>query len=123
MSNETLSSNEKRKFDLTDRTARFGETVIILAGGIKETTITRPLISQLVRSATSIGANYMEADCAESKRDFVHKISIAKKESKETMHWLHMISVAIPEYKERCLELRGEAKELMLIFAAITRGK
>ena len=77
------------------------------------------MINQLVRSATSIGANYMEADCAESKKDFIHKIGICKKESKETTHWLHMMAVANPERSGDCRVLWKEAHELTLIFSAI----
>ncbi len=61
----------------------------------------------------------MEADGAESKKDFRHKIGICKKESKETMHWLRMIAKASPEHKERADILQQEAYELMLIFSAI----
>lgn len=62
------------------------------AKSLPETSVNRPLISQLVRAGTSIGANYMEADAAESKKDFQHKIGLCKKEAKETMHWLRMIA-------------------------------
>jgi four helix bundle protein len=61
----------------------------------------------------------MEADCAESKKDFVHKIGICKKEAKETTHWLNMIAVANPDKAPRCRELWKEAHELTLIFSAI----
>jgi len=108
------------KFDLEERTAKFGENVIRFSKNIPKTTVSIPLISQLVRSATSIGANYMEADCAESKKDFRHKISICKKESKETMHWFRMILGVIPENMiEECKEYKQEAKELTLIFSKI----
>jgi four helix bundle protein len=65
----------------------------------------------------------MEADCAESKKDFIHKIGICKKEVKETMHWLHMVAVANPDKKEDCRKLWQEAHELTLIFSAINRKK
>ncbi len=74
----------ERKYDLEERTALFGESVIKLCKIIKQDNITAPIINQLVRSATSIGANYMEANGASSKRDFVNKIFICKKESQET---------------------------------------
>jgi len=68
------------------RTGKFGEDIIDFCNTLLSTPINRPLISQIVRSGTSVGANYCEADCAESKKDFQHKIAICKKESKETMH-------------------------------------
>jgi len=68
-----------RQFDLEERTASFGEAVIRFAQTIRETAVTRPLVNQLVRAATSVGANYCEANDAESKSDFRHKIGICRK--------------------------------------------
>lgn len=116
--------NPKPKlFNLEERTAQFGQDFIEFAKKIPENTINRPLISQGVRSSTSIGANYMEADAAESKQDFNHKISISKKEAKETMHWTRMIAVANPELASECRRLWKEAHELCLIFSAILKKK
>jgi four helix bundle protein len=109
-----------KRFDLEERTAKFGEDVIRFAKKIKETAIAKPLITQLVKSGTSIGANYCEADDAESKKDFKHKIGICKKEARETKHWLRMIAVAVPELKVEARILWQEAKELNLIFNSIT---
>jgi len=86
-----------KKYDLEQRTAEFGSAVIKFCKSIPQDVITRPLISQLIRSATSTVANYMEANGASSKKDFKNKIHICKKESQESKHWLHMISVACPE--------------------------
>jgi four helix bundle protein len=77
-----------------------------------------PLITQLIKCATSIGANYAEADDAESKDDFHHKIGICKKESREAKHF-RMIAIALPELKEEARVLWKEAKELNLIFNTI----
>jgi four helix bundle protein len=73
----------------------------------------------LVRSGTSVGANYCEADDAESRADFKHKIGICKKESRETQHWLKMIISAEPKLKEKSKSLIQESQELNLIFNAI----
>lgn len=113
-------SNSK-KFDLEERTALFGENVIKLLKSVPHNDITRPLINQLVKSATSVGANYSEADDAESKLDFKHKIGICKKESRESKHFLRMVKVALSEYEEQLNTLWQEAKELNLIFNAIYR--
>ncbi len=123
MTNQCQNSNGKRNYDLAERTSNFGAEIIVFTKTIKENNINRPIINQLVRSATSIGANYMEADCAESKRDFNHKIGICKKEAKETTHWLHMLATAEPIEKERCRKLWQEARELTLIFSAIVKRK
>lgn len=123
MPNQAQSSNDKKKYDLEERTARFGEAVIELVKTFPQGPINAPLISQTVRAATSIGANYMEADGAESKRDFQHKISICKKESKETKHWLRMIAKANPDRQDECRKLWKEAQELTLIFSSILLSK
>lgn len=78
MTNQNQNPNVKNKYNLAERTSNFGAEIICFAKSIKETNVNRPIINQLVRSATSIGANYMEADCAESKKDFNHKIGICK---------------------------------------------
>lgn len=124
-SNVKPNSNpkSKKKYDLSERTAKFGEDVIEFCKSLSDTPISRPLISQAVRSGTSIGANYMEADCAESKKDFKHKIGLCKKESKETTHWLRMIAKANPERKDECRKFWKEAHELTLIFASILKKK
>ncbi|NCF75420.1 MAG: four helix bundle protein [Xanthomonadaceae bacterium] len=97
--------------------------MIEFASSLKKNEVNRILINQSVRSGTSIGANYMEADGAESKKDFKHKISICKKEAKETMHWSRMIARANSERAKECRKLWQEAHELALIFSAIIRSK
>lgn len=118
MANEIQSKNDK-KYDLEERTAKFGEAIIDFMKSLERNSINNSLINQLIRSATSIGANYMEADGAESKKDFKHKIAICKKEAKETKHWLRMISRANIDSKETCQSLWREVQELTLIFSAI----
>jgi four helix bundle protein len=109
------------RFDLEERTAAFGKAVIRFARSLPSSTVTRPLVSQLISSATSVGANYCEADDAESRLDFRHKIGICKKEAREAGHWLRMVVKAVPEAKDAARPLWLEAKELNLIFNAIVR--
>lgn len=109
------------KYDLEERTRKFGEDIIKFCKKIPRGPITDPIINQLVKCGTSTGANYCEADNAESKLDFKHKIGICKKESKEAQHFLKMAIVAVPELKDEALILFQEAKELNLIFNAIIR--
>jgi four helix bundle protein len=87
-------------YDLEERTAKLGEKIIEFCKDLKQDAISRPIITQLVRSGTSIGANYMEANAASSKKDFTNKIFIAKKETQETKHWLRMIAKCFPEKKK-----------------------
>ncbi len=87
---------------------------------VPRTDITRPLITQLVKCATSVGANYCEADDAESGRDFRHKIGICKKEAREAKHFLRMLAKVISDKDhEEVQSLWQEAKELNLIFNKI----
>lgn len=123
MPNQFQNPKPPKPYDLEERTAQFGGEVIEFIKTLTDNTINRPLINQLIRSATSVGANYMEADGAESKKDFQHKIGICKKESKETTHWLRMMAIANPDRKEKCRELWQEAHELVLIFSKIIQKK
>ncbi len=114
-------SNDKitKIFNLEDRTAQFGEDIIRFCQKIPRGPLSDPLINQLVKCGTSVGANYCEADDAESKMDFRHKIGICKKEAREAKHFIRMIAVAIPYLKEAAKPLWQEAKELNLIFNSI----
>ena len=108
-----------KKYDLEERTAKFGEAVIKFCKKIPRSPITDPLVTQLIKCGTSVGANYCEADDAESKADFKHKIGICKKESREAKHFIRMIVIAVPELKDAAKIIWQEAKELNLIFNKI----
>lgn len=107
------------QYNLEDRTARFGEKIIDLCKSINQDAISRPLISQIVRSSTSIGANYMEANSASSNKDFKNKIYLCKKEAQESKHWLRMLARYKPEKKNEIRILWKEAHEIVLIFGKI----
>ena len=116
-------ANSEPKYDLEERTATFGESVISLAKSIPVNLITTSLIPQLVRAATAIGANFCEADDAGSRKEFMYRVSLCKREARETKHWLRMIVKAEPALRESVVPLWQEAKELNLIFSAIHRRK
>ena len=121
MNNDQAIKPERGKqFDLEERTARFGEQVVLFAKLLARDPVNVVLVTQLVRAA-SIGANYAEADDAESKKDFRHKIGICRKESRECKHWLRMLAAADPAHVNESRRLWQEAKELNLIFGAIRR--
>jgi four helix bundle protein len=107
-------------YNLEKRTAEFSGEIISLVRTLKRDIVNNPLISQIVRSGTSIGANYCEANGASSRKDFKNKIYICKKECKETKYWLEVIAKANPENKELCRKLWKEAQELTMIFSKIT---
>jgi four helix bundle protein len=112
-----------KPYDLEERTGQFGEAIIAFAKRTAVNLVTEPLISQLVRAGTSVGANYCEADDAGSKKEFRYRVSICKRESRETKHWLRMVAAAVPELKADARPLWQEAKELNLIFSAVYRRK
>lgn len=121
-SNQIQNSNAQKKFDLENRTRDFGINCISFCKKIQLNPLSTPIVTQFIRSSTSVGANYMEANGADSKKDFHAKISICKKESKETLHWLAMIEQLYPYYSSTIKDLWNEAHELSLIFGAINRN-
>ena len=115
--------SESPRFDLEERTARFGEAIIAFAKKVPVNLVTTPLIPQVVDSGTSVGSNYCEADDAGTRKEFMYRISLCKRESRETKHWLRMIVAAHAELRDDAARLWQEAKELNLIFSAIHRRK
>lgn len=114
---------EKRVYDLEAQTARFGEAIIDFAKTIPQSAVTGRIISQLVGAGTSVGANYLEADDAISKKEFLKNIGRCRKEARETKHFLRTIVRAVPELKAEARKLWTEARELNLIFSTIWRNK
>ena len=106
-------------YNLEKRTKTFSKNIINLLNDINKNEINRNIISQLIRSATSIGANYCEANNASSKKDFKNKIYICKKEAMETKHWLRMLATSISEHTRQIRILWKECQELTLIFSKI----
>ena len=116
-----MNAQDAHAYDLAERTARFGEEVIRFVRTIKRDAVTSPLISQLVRAATSIGSNYCEADEAGPRKEFKYRISICCRESRETKYWFRMIAAAVPDRIDNARSLWKESDELNRIFAAIHR--
>jgi four helix bundle protein len=123
MSNEARNANDEKKYDFEERTAQFGEAVLELTRTLPRDPVNTPLISQMAIAGTSIGANCVEADGAESNKDFQHKIPICRKESKETKQWLRMIIKANPGRRDEGQKLSREAQQLGLIFSSILPPK
>ncbi|HEY4519584.1 MAG TPA: four helix bundle protein [Candidatus Paceibacterota bacterium] len=114
-----MNKQNNKSFDLEERTARFGENTVTICRKIQSDAVTNPLINQLVRSSTSVGANYCEANAASSRKDFKNKIHICKKEAQETKHWIRMLSHAAPQIRTEARLLWKECQELTLIFGKI----
>jgi four helix bundle protein len=121
--NETPNGQvaSKHPFDLEERTARFGETIVRFSKKIPRSPTNDRLIDQVVGCGTSIGGNYCEANEGVSKKDFRNMISRCVKESKETKFFLRMLAASKPQLAAEAREHYREAKELHLIFASIFR--
>lgn len=117
--NDQMINVQNPKYNLENRTASFAEQIIHLCKKVPKDVVSLPIISQLIRSGTSIGANYCEANGASSKKDFKNKIFICKKESIETKYWLNMLLKADKDFTADCSKLWQEAHELTLIFSKI----
>jgi four helix bundle protein len=114
-----MKQDTNNPYDLEERTAVFGERVLVFCKSLQYDVVSKPLVSQITRSATSVGANCMEANGDSSKKDFRNKIFICKKEIQETKHWLRMLSVCFPDKKDIIRDLWKECHELNLIFQSI----
>lgn len=107
--------------ELEERATRFGDAVVRFARTVPRGPVTDRLIDQLVGAATSLGANYSEAQDAVSRKDFRARVGISRKESKEAMFFLRMLAAAEPTLTAEARQLWREARELNRIFGAIWR--
>jgi len=107
-----------QKFDIQERTFRFAVRVVKMTNCLPRTSAGIEVGRQVVRSATSIGANVEEADAAESKQDFIHKMGIAHKEARETRYWLRIVQAA-PLDNDEVRGLVQESDELVRILYTI----
>jgi len=116
------NAKNPKQYDLEERTFQFAKDVRLFIKKLPKTLTIIEDGKQLIRSSGSVGANYIEANEALSKKDFSHRIKICRKESKETNYWLRLIDVGNDsnlEYKHKVLI--NEATELMKIFSSIMR--
>lgn len=110
------------KYDLEFRTTEFSKSLIKVCREIAKTPYNQNIISQVLRSGTSVGANYREANGGVSKKDFNNKIHICKKEAKETLYWLELLVDCEPEHLAKISVLEKETLELILIFSKIAHS-
>jgi four helix bundle protein len=107
------------KFDLKERILKFVLSVIELTKKLPQDRTNVVLINQIIRSATSVGANYEEADGSRSKKEFVSTMGVVKKEAKETKYWLEIIKQENPVIQKKVELIQEENEELIKIFAKI----
>jgi len=121
MGNEPMT--KEKPFDIKERTFEFGVRIVRLVNTLPRTIAGGKVAGQLVKSGTSIGANVEEADGAESKRDFVHKMSIARKEARETRYWLRIVrATELSKNAQEISYLLQESDELVRILSAIIKS-
>ena len=111
-----------KQYDLEDRTLSFAKRVRAFVNKLPKTTANNEDSKQLIRASGSIGANYIEANEALSKKDFRMRIKICREESKESRYWLKLVDVQnVPEQEQERMDLEQESTELMNIFGSIIR--
>jgi four helix bundle protein len=113
--------NSKPKPELEARTLEFSVLIIRFVSAFQKTDAALVVGRQLLRSATSIGANYREANRAESREDFIHKTALAQKEAAETDYWLEICLRTKLGESTQATTLSNEARELLAIFTTINR--
>jgi four helix bundle protein len=110
------------KFDLETRTARLAANILIFTKSVPRTIQCTEIVRQVVRSAGSVGANYIEANEALSRKDFIFRIKICKKEAKETIFWLRLLLNMEVSLERIAMPLIQEASELIRIFVKIVES-
>jgi len=109
----------KQKYDLEERTAKFAKDVRSFVRGLPKSIISVEDGRQVVRSSGSVGANYIEANESLSKKDFVMRAKICRKEAKETRYWLEMFDELPKDLAGERDRLIQESTELLRIFSAM----
>ena len=106
-------------YDLEERTLEFAKGIIALCKKIAQNVINFKLIDQLIRATGSVGANYREANEKLSKKDFIHRMKITRKECKESTYWLELLKEANSKLSEEINTFIKESQELRNIFTSI----
>lgn len=115
-----MTENQSPKqYDLEDRTLKFARNVVSFCKKLPKSFIEAEIAKQLVRAATSVGANYIEANEALGKKDFLMRVRISRKEAKESGYWLKLLEVSNPDLRKDQEMLLNESIELTRIFSSI----
>ena len=110
---------DRKPYDLEERTFGFAKDVLRLIRALPTTLANQEIAKQVIRSSGSVGANYIEANEAVSKKDFAFRIKICRKEAKESRYWLRLLDVRGEEPETMRQSLVAEATELLMIFSSI----
>lgn len=115
-----MTTNVEFKEKMFERTLQFSEDLILVINKLPKTSANLIIFHQVIRSGTSIGANYREACEGESAKDFIHKLRISKKEAKETLYWLELLIRTNQTYKKEISLLLNEVTEFIKIFSSVS---
>ena len=114
------NTRNSKQFDLEDRTFQFAKSVTLFVRQLPKTISNLEYSRQVVDASGSVGANYIEANEALSKKDFVMRIKICRKEAKESAYWLRLIVETNEDrWREEGMNLLQEAIELKKIFSSV----
>ena len=114
-----MNKSKDKTYDLEERTLEFAKGIIRLCKKLPKDVINLELIAQLVKAAGSVGANYRESNESLSKKDFLYRIRITRKECKESTYWLELIKEANPNFAKEIDCYIQESRELRNIFTSI----
>ena len=114
-----INNQNSKQYDLEERTLEFTKEVIKFVRTLPGTIANTEIAKQVIRSSGSVGANYIEANESLSKKDFVMRIKICRKESKESLYWLKLVEIRNPDGEEKRGTLIEEATQLTRIFSSI----
>ncbi len=114
-----MTKGQNKPHDLEERTLEYAKGIIKLCKKVQKDVINIKLIGQLINAAGSVGANYREANEALSKKDFLHRMKISRKECKESTYWLELLKEANQTFTDELNNFMKESQELRNIFTAI----
>jgi four helix bundle protein len=113
-------TNRANNYDLEERTYQFAKNVALFCRKLPKTISNIEYSKQDIKASSSVGANYIEANESLSKKDFIMRIKISRKESKESVYWLRLIvDTNLEDFRQEGLSLKEEAIELKKIFSSI----
>ena len=115
-------ANAEKPYDIKKRTFKFGVDIVLFVNDLQKSISISVLGKQLIRAGTSVGANTEEADGSKSKKDFIHKISIARKEARESNYWLRILEATCNCKVDTLKSLIKESSELVLILSKIIQN-
>lgn len=120
--NKPINQSANKIFDIHERIFRYVVSVLKLLRRVPKTIENLAIIEQLIRSASSVGANDQEADGVSTKKDFIHCYTIVRKEAKETLYWLRLLKALNPSLERSIISLLKENQEIINIVSTIIKN-